>query len=46
MKMQYVAPVLEEVGSFEAVTLATGNLNQTDAGFPQPGVPINQLTFS
>jgi hypothetical protein len=45
MKMQYVAPVLEEVGSFEAVTLATGNQNQTDATFPV-GTPIQNLTFS
>lgn len=45
MKMQYVAPVLEEVGSFEAVTLATGNQNQLDATFPV-GTPVPNLTFS
>lgn len=45
MKMQYQVPVLEEVGSFEAITLATGVQNDTDAAFPV-NTPFNQLTFS
>lgn len=45
MKMQYEAPVLEEVGSFEAITLATGNQNRLDATFPV-GAPVPSLTFS
>lgn len=45
MKMQYETPVLEEVGSFEKVTLATGNRNRLDASFPT-GTPAAQVTFS
>jgi hypothetical protein len=45
MKMQYETPVLEEVGSFEEVTLATGNRNRLDASFPT-GTPNPNLTFS
>jgi hypothetical protein len=45
MKMQYVAPVLEEVGSFEAVTLAVGKAGLLDKDFPRK-TPDSELTFS
>jgi hypothetical protein len=45
MKMQYQAPVLEEIGSFEAVTLATGSKGLLDNDFPR-GTPESELTFS
>jgi hypothetical protein len=44
-KRAYVKPALNQIGSFEEVTLgkATGTL--TDASFPA-GTPVSSFTFS
>jgi hypothetical protein len=44
-KVQYTAPKLNKVGSFEAITQATGNGGQLDANFAA-GTPRGALTFS
>jgi hypothetical protein len=44
-KTTYVAPVLEEIGSFEEITQAGKNGDFTDALFPSD-TPKGKLTFS
>ena len=44
-KKTYEAPKLEQLGSFEAMTKASGNMNSLDQAFPD-NTPFSQLTFS
>ena len=44
-KAAYVRPALNQVGSFEEITLATGGQSALDASFPA-STPFSQLTFS
>lgn len=42
-KKEYTAPLLEEIGTFERVTQATGCPANLDADFPA-GTPFGDLT--
>lgn len=44
-KMEYEAPTLIEVGSFEEITKGAATGSSLDADFPD-GFPSDQLTFS
>lgn len=45
IKMEYEAPTLIEVGSFEEITQGASTGDSLDADFPD-GFPASQLTFS
>lgn len=44
-KMDYVAPVLTVVGTFETITQGSSDGEDLDAAFPV-GTPRGELTFS
>ncbi|MEL7198557.1 MAG: keywimysin-related RiPP [Pseudomonadota bacterium] len=45
MKKTYETPELQKLGSFEAMTKATGSTGSLDQSFPD-GTPQADLTFS
>jgi hypothetical protein len=45
MKEEYVAPVVEELGSLRELTLGQSYGTLTDADFPR-GTPFGDVTFS